>query len=150
VETEYGMTVHDLPEAMLDRLAARCSNAGRWGSSDCMGTLTKQLTGHLFITQQLPKQAQPALAGLRIPVVTHRGSGPPTHRDVVTGAPDAVAIISTVNETIRIVDADRFVTTHADWHWGPDVFLGWEVSAGTTLGIVGMGRIGFEMTSTRF
>jgi hypothetical protein len=35
------MTVHDLPEAMLDRLAARCSNAGRWGSSDCMGTLNR-------------------------------------------------------------------------------------------------------------
>ena len=29
------------------------------------GPLTKQLTGHLFITQQLPKQAQAALAGLR-------------------------------------------------------------------------------------
>ena len=35
------MTVHDLPEAMLDWLAARCSNAGRWGSSDCMGTLNR-------------------------------------------------------------------------------------------------------------
>ena len=34
------MTVHDLPEAMLDRLAAKCSNAGRRGSSDCMGTLS--------------------------------------------------------------------------------------------------------------
>jgi hypothetical protein len=33
------MSAHDLPEAMLDRLAARCSNAGRWGASDCMGTL---------------------------------------------------------------------------------------------------------------
>jgi hypothetical protein len=85
VATEYCVTVHDLPEAMMDRLAARCSNAGWWGSSDCMGMLTKQLTGHLFIAQQLPKQPQAALAVLPIPVVTHRGSGPPTHRDVVTG-----------------------------------------------------------------
>ena len=46
----------------------------------------------------------------------------------------------------RIVEADRFVRTHADWHWGPDVFLGRDVSAGATLGIVGMGRIGCEMT----
>ena len=29
----------DLPEASLDELATRCSNVGRWGPSDCKGTL---------------------------------------------------------------------------------------------------------------
>ncbi len=168
--------------------------------------MTKHATGHLFITQELPEQVEGALADLPVPVVTHRGARPPTDRDVLTGARGAVAIVSTVNETIdddvmraagpdlriiancavgydnidlaaaaargilvsntpgvldkatadvafglllatarRIVEADRFVRSRADWHWGPGVFLGRDVSAGTTLGIVGLGRIGFEM-----
>ena len=74
--------------------------------------------------------------------MTHRGSGPPTHRDVVTGrisvsntpgvldkATADVAFGLLLAAARRIVEADRFVRTHADWHWGPDVFLGRDVSA---------------------
>ncbi|UYM06359.1 2-hydroxyacid dehydrogenase [Solicola gregarius] len=134
------------------------------------------------------------------------GRGAPSQEDLRHGATGAIAIISTVNETIdsavmdaagpglrivancavgydnvdlaaanerdvlvsntpgvldkatadvafglllatarRIVEADHHIRTHPDWHWGPREFLGRDLSAGTTLGIVGMGRIGFEM-----
>jgi lactate dehydrogenase-like 2-hydroxyacid dehydrogenase len=45
----------------------------------------------------------------------------------------------------RIVEADRFVRTGTDWIWGPQSFVGLDVSRGATLGIVGLGRIGMAV-----
>lgn len=45
----------------------------------------------------------------------------------------------------RVVEADRFVRSGVTWCWRPDMFLGLDLSAGTTLGIVGLGRIGLAM-----
>lgn len=45
----------------------------------------------------------------------------------------------------RVVEADRFVRTGAEWRWEPDFFVGLDVSAGATLGIVGLGRIGLAV-----
>ncbi|MGY2001717.1 2-hydroxyacid dehydrogenase [Blastococcus sp. SYSU DS1024] len=45
----------------------------------------------------------------------------------------------------RIVEADRFMRTGADWIWGPQSFVGLDVSGGATLGIVGLGRIGMAV-----
>jgi lactate dehydrogenase-like 2-hydroxyacid dehydrogenase len=45
----------------------------------------------------------------------------------------------------RLVEADRFMRTGADWVWGPQLFLGLDLSAGATLGIVGLGRIGMAV-----
>lgn len=42
----------------------------------------------------------------------------------------------------RVVEADRFVRSRADWTWRPDLFTGLDLSAGATLGIVGLGNIG--------
>ncbi|WP_199176385.1 2-hydroxyacid dehydrogenase [Actinomyces qiguomingii] len=42
----------------------------------------------------------------------------------------------------RIVEADRFIREGKDWVWGPRMFVGLDVSAGATLGIIGLGRIG--------
>ncbi|MDO4900308.1 D-glycerate dehydrogenase [Actinomyces sp.] len=42
----------------------------------------------------------------------------------------------------RIVEADRFIREGNDWVWGPRMFVGLDVSAGATLGIIGLGRIG--------
>lgn len=44
--------------------------------------------------------------------------------------------------TRRLVEADRFVRTGRPWIWGPQSFVGLDLSAGATLGIVGLGRIG--------
>ena len=45
----------------------------------------------------------------------------------------------------RLVEADRFMRTGRDWIWGPQLFLGLDISAGATLGIVGLGRIGLAV-----
>jgi lactate dehydrogenase-like 2-hydroxyacid dehydrogenase len=45
----------------------------------------------------------------------------------------------------RLVEADRFMRSGADWIWGPQFFVGLDLSAGATLGIVGLGRIGMAV-----
>lgn len=44
--------------------------------------------------------------------------------------------------TRRVVEADRFVRAGEPWIWGPRMLVGLDISAGATLGIVGLGRIG--------
>ena len=46
----------------------------------------------------------------------------------------------------RLVEADRFLRTGAEWIWGPQLFVGLDISAGATLGIVGLGRIGLAVS----
>lgn len=48
-------------------------------------------------------------------------------------------LLSTVR---RVAEGDRFIRTGNEWIWGPQSFVGLDVSAGSTLGIVGLGRIG--------
>ncbi|MCW2633635.1 MAG: gyaR [Blastococcus sp.] len=45
----------------------------------------------------------------------------------------------------RLVEADRFMRSGAEWVWGPQLFVGLDLSAGATLGIVGLGRIGMAV-----
>lgn len=45
----------------------------------------------------------------------------------------------------RIVEADRFVRSGTDWIWGPRMYAGLDLSAGATLGVVGLGRIGMAV-----
>jgi lactate dehydrogenase-like 2-hydroxyacid dehydrogenase len=71
---------------------------------------------------------------------------------LVTNTPDVLdeatadcafaLILATVR---RLVEADRFVRTGAPWFWGPESFVGLDVSAGVTLGIVGIGRTGIAV-----
>lgn len=44
--------------------------------------------------------------------------------------------------TRRVVEADQFLRDKNEWVWGPRMFTGLDLSAGTTLAIIGMGRIG--------
>lgn len=44
--------------------------------------------------------------------------------------------------TRRVVEADRFARSGTPWIWGPTMFVGLDISAGATLGIIGLGRIG--------
>jgi lactate dehydrogenase-like 2-hydroxyacid dehydrogenase len=44
--------------------------------------------------------------------------------------------------TRRVAEADSFIRSGQPWIWGPRMFTGLDVSAGVTLGIVGLGRIG--------
>lgn len=45
----------------------------------------------------------------------------------------------------RVVEADRFVRAGNAWTWDPEMFVGLDISAGATLGIVGVGRIGIAV-----
>jgi lactate dehydrogenase-like 2-hydroxyacid dehydrogenase len=45
----------------------------------------------------------------------------------------------------RLVEGDRLIRSGADWIWGPQSFVGLDLSAGATLGIVGLGRIGMAV-----
>jgi lactate dehydrogenase-like 2-hydroxyacid dehydrogenase len=45
----------------------------------------------------------------------------------------------------RLLEGDRFIRSGVDWIWGPQSFVGLDVSAGATLGIVGLGRIGMAV-----
>lgn len=42
----------------------------------------------------------------------------------------------------RIVEADDFLRQGGEWVWGPRMFTGLDISNGTTIAIVGLGRIG--------
>jgi lactate dehydrogenase-like 2-hydroxyacid dehydrogenase len=42
----------------------------------------------------------------------------------------------------RIAEGDRFLRSGTPWTWGPRMMVGLDLSAGATLGIVGLGRIG--------
>lgn len=51
-------------------------------------------------------------------------------------------ILATVR---RVAEADRFIRTARPWIWGPQSFIGLDVSAGATLGVVGLGRTGMAV-----
>jgi lactate dehydrogenase-like 2-hydroxyacid dehydrogenase len=44
--------------------------------------------------------------------------------------------------TRRVAEGDRFLRSREPWVWGPRMLVGLDLSAGTTLGIMGYGRIG--------
>lgn len=47
--------------------------------------------------------------------------------------------------TRRVAEGDRFIRTGTEWIWSPEGYVGLDVSAGATLGIVGLGRIGLAV-----
>ncbi|WP_150460346.1 2-hydroxyacid dehydrogenase [Nesterenkonia ebinurensis] len=76
-----------------------------------------------------------------------------TERGVtVTNTPgvldDAVADLTLaliLASTRRVVESDRRIRTGEPWIWGPQDYVGLQISAGATLGIVGLGRIGMAV-----
>ncbi|RJN31428.1 2-hydroxyacid dehydrogenase [Nesterenkonia natronophila] len=47
--------------------------------------------------------------------------------------------------TRRVAEGDRFIRTGTEWIWSPESYVGLDVSAGATLGILGLGRIGMAV-----
>lgn len=45
----------------------------------------------------------------------------------------------------RLAEGDRLIRSGADWTWSPRMLVGLDLSAGATLGIVGLGRIGMAV-----
>lgn len=73
---------------------------------------------------------------------------------IVTNTPgvldEAVADLTLaliLSTTRRVVESDRFIRTGEPWIWGPKDWVGLDVSAGATLGIIGLGRIGMAVAA---
>jgi len=71
---------------------------------------------------------------------------------VVTNTPDVLdeatadlAFALILATTRRVVEADRFIRSGEPWIWGPNDWIGLQLSAGATVGIVGLGRIGMAV-----
>lgn len=61
---------------------------------------------------------------------------------------DAVADLTLaliLASTRRVVESDRGIRTGEPWIWGPQDYVGLQISAGATLGIIGLGRIGMAV-----
>lgn len=50
-----------------------------------------------------------------------------------------------LSSTRRVVEADHFMRSGQPWIWSPQGYVGLDVSAGSTLGIIGLGRIGMAV-----
>ncbi|WP_425846812.1 2-hydroxyacid dehydrogenase [Agrococcus sp. TSP3-2-1] len=64
---------------------------------------------------------------------------------VLDDATADLALALILATTRRVVEADRFIRGGSSWIWGPQEWIGLQLSAGATLGIVGLGRIGMAV-----
>lgn len=76
-----------------------------------------------------------------VPAATKRGIFVTNTPDVLTPATADIAFMLILASARRLVEADAFLRS-GDWKvWGPELLVGREVS-GSTLGIIGFGKIG--------
>ena len=61
---------------------------------------------------------------------------------VLDGASAGLTLALLVAPGRRVLEANRFLRSGAEWVWKPDLSVGLDISSGATLGIVGLGRIG--------
>jgi lactate dehydrogenase-like 2-hydroxyacid dehydrogenase len=116
------------------------------GAAAAVVTLTEKIDAEFFDSAgpQLQVVANVAVGydNIDIAEATRRGvvvTNTPGVLDDAT-ADHTFAMILAI--TRRVVEADRFVRTGEPWIWGPRMLVGLDISAGATLGIVGLGRIG--------
>lgn len=140
------VVVHDDPDRppARDRLLADVR-----GASALITLLTERVDGEVLDAagSELRIVANCAVGYDNVDVTAARARGV-----VVTNTPGVldeatadVAFGLVLATSRRLVEADRFVRGGADWIWGPRLFVGLDVSAGATLGIVGLGRIGMAV-----
>lgn len=80
-----------------------------------------------------------------IPAAARRGVLVTNTPDVLDDATADLTLALILATTRRVVEADRFIRGGSAWTWGPREWLGLQLSAGATLGIVGLGRIGIAV-----
>jgi len=64
---------------------------------------------------------------------------------ILDGATADLSLALILAAARRVVEGDRFVRAGKPWRWSPTFFVGLDLSAGATLGIVGLGRIGLAV-----
>ncbi|GAA2404104.1 D-glycerate dehydrogenase [Actinomadura vinacea] len=77
-----------------------------------------------------------------VPAATERGVRVTNTPGVLDGATADLTMALILAAARRVLDGDRLLRERTPWVWGPRMMLGLDLSAGTTLGIVGYGRIG--------
>jgi lactate dehydrogenase-like 2-hydroxyacid dehydrogenase len=77
-----------------------------------------------------------------VPAATERGVTVTNTPGVLDGATADLTMALILATSRRLCEGDRFLRSATPWVWGPRMMLGLDISAGTTLGIIGYGRIG--------
>ena len=120
--------------------------AGIAGANAAIITLTERVDADLLIAAgpQLKVVANVAVGFDNIDVSAAEAAGV-----IVTNTPGVLDRASAdhtfaliLDTTRRITEGDRLIRDRQPWVWGPRMLVGLDISAGTTLGILGYGRIG--------
>jgi lactate dehydrogenase-like 2-hydroxyacid dehydrogenase len=77
-----------------------------------------------------------------VPAATERGVTVTNTPGVLDGATADLTMALILATSRRLCEGDRLLRSATPWVWGPRMMLGLDISAGTTLGIIGYGRIG--------
>ncbi|GAA5087803.1 D-glycerate dehydrogenase [Thermocatellispora tengchongensis] len=77
-----------------------------------------------------------------VAAATERGVRVTNTPGVLDGATADLTMALILAAARRVLDGDRLLRERTPWVWGPRMLLGLDLSAGTTLGVVGYGRIG--------
>jgi glyoxylate reductase len=152
-----------LPQPALDRIAERCEMTLFEGEGAMpRDELLKEVAGKLgavtlltdMVDDEFLDAAGPQLVivanyavgfdNIDVPTCTRRGVLASNTPDVLTETTADTAWALMMAAARRIAEGDRFLRSRQEWIWGPMMMLGQDVH-GSTLGIVGFGRIGHAL-----
>ena len=140
------LVVHDDPDRppSRDRLLADVR-----GASALITLLTERVDGELLDAAgpnlRIVANCAVGYDNVDVAAAAERGIVVTNTPGVLDEATADVAFGLVLATARRLVEADRFLRTGAEWVWGPQLFVGLDLSAGATLGIVGLGRIGLAV-----
>ncbi|GLW66083.1 D-glycerate dehydrogenase [Actinomadura rubrobrunea] len=116
------------------------------GAAAVVCTLTERIDAEFLDAAgpQLKVVANTAVGydNIDVAAATERGVRVTNTPGVLDGATADLTMGLILATARRVLDGDRLLRERKPWVWGPRMLLGLDVSAGTTLGIVGYGRIG--------
>lgn len=79
---------------------------------------------------------------IQVEEATARGVRVSNTPGVLDGATADLTMALILAAARRVTEGDRFLRSGTPWVWGPRMLLGLDLSANTTLGVIGYGRIG--------
>ncbi|SHE73771.1 Lactate dehydrogenase [Streptoalloteichus hindustanus] len=145
-ELDVPVVVHPDPDRPPTRAELL---AGVSGAAGVIALLTERVDEELLVAagDQLRVVANVAVGFDNVDVAAagRRGVVVTNTPDVLDEATADLAFGLLLAVSRRVVEADRFLRSGAPWSWAPTLFTGLDVSAGATLGIVGLGRIGMAV-----
>jgi lactate dehydrogenase-like 2-hydroxyacid dehydrogenase len=120
--------------------------AGARGADGAIVTLTEKIDRKFFDVagQQLKVVANVAVGfdNIDLAEAKKRGVRITNTPGVLSGATADHTFAMILNLARHVSAAERFLWAKPTWNWGPRMMTGLDISAGTTIGIIGYGRIG--------